>query len=192
LPACFDDEPPCGSGVGGENREEELPPDMAKICAARQTAAAVQPVGTDWDCLPYVHDDGGRAAAGFRGVTGDCTCRSIAIATQQDYRAVYDALNAVCKNKRPRKRQRRQSSARTGIPRPTIRAFLDSLGWRWVPTIQIGQGCTVHLRVGELPPGRLIVSVSRHITAVIDGVIHDNHDPSRDGTRCVYGYWIKS
>jgi hypothetical protein len=26
---------------------------------------------------------------------------------------------------------------------------------------------------------------------VIDGVIHDTFDPSRGGTRCVYGYWIK-
>ena len=22
-----------------------------------------------------------------------------------------------------------------------------------------------------------------------DGVVHDTYDPSRDGTRCVYGYW---
>jgi hypothetical protein len=33
--------------------------------------------------------------------------------------------------------------------------------------------------------------VSKHYCAVIDGVIHDTSDPSRDGTRCVYGYWIK-
>ena len=37
--------------------------------------------------------------------------------------------------------------------------------------------------------GRLIVAVSRHYCAVIDGVIHDLYDPSRNGTRCVYGYW---
>ena len=55
----------------------------------------------------------------------------------------------------------------------------------------IGSGCKVHLRADELPSGRLIVSVSKHLTAVIDGVIHDNHDPSRDGTRCVYGYFSK-
>ena len=55
--------------------------------------------------------------------------------------------------------------------------------------MKIGSGCTVHLRADELPTGRLIVSVSRHVVAVIDGVIHDTHDPSRDGTRCVYGYW---
>src|SRR6516164_288534 len=43
--------------------------------------------------------------------------------------------------------------------------------------MRIGQGCTVHLARGELPMGRLIVSVSRHVVAVIDGVIHDTHDP---------------
>lgn len=53
----------------------------------------------------------------------------------------------------------------------------------------IGQGCRVHLRQGELPHGRLVVSVSKHLTAVIDGVIYDTHDPSRGGMRCVYGYY---
>jgi hypothetical protein len=57
--------------------------------------------------------------------------------------------------------------------------------------MKIGQGCKVHLRKEELPSGRLIVSVSRHLTAVIDGVIYDNHDCSRDGSRCVYGYYMK-
>ncbi|MGA2164193.1 MAG: hypothetical protein ABSH36_06960, partial [Solirubrobacteraceae bacterium] len=55
--------------------------------------------------------------------------------------------------------------------------------------MKIGHGCTVHLHAEELPSGRLIVRLSRHMCAVIDGVIHDTHDPSRQGTRCVYGYW---
>jgi hypothetical protein len=49
----------------------------------------------------------------------------------------------------------------------------------------------VHLRDGELPMGRLVVSVSKHTTAVIDGIIRDNHDPSRSGMRCVYGYFCE-
>jgi hypothetical protein len=53
----------------------------------------------------------------------------------------------------------------------------------------IGTGCSVHLRANELPPGRLIVSVSKHLVGVIDGVIHDTHDCSRAGDRCVYGYF---
>lgn len=59
----------------------------------------------------FTYDDGGRAAAGFKGSAGDCVARSIAIVA--------------------------------GL----------------------------------------------HYTAVIDGIIHDTHDCSRDGSRCVYGYW---
>jgi hypothetical protein len=56
----------------------------------------------------------------------------------------------------------------------------------------IGQGCRTHLRADELPSGRPIVSVSKHLVAVIDGVIHDIYDCSRDGTRCVYGYFRRA
>jgi len=55
--------------------------------------------------------------------------------------------------------------------------------------MQIGSGCRVHLRADDLPAGRLIVKVTHHLVAVIDGVIHDTHNCSRGGTRCVYGYW---
>jgi hypothetical protein len=50
----------------------------------------------------------------------------------------------------------------------------------------------VHLKADERPPGRLIVVCSRHYTAVIDGLIHDTYDPSREGTRAVYGYYEKT
>lgn len=132
--------------------------------------------------------DGGRAAAGYRGQAGDCVARSIAIAAQLPYQIVYDALNATAKQERPRGRT---SSARNGMARPTIRRFMRELNWYWVPTMGIGSGTTVHLRADELPSGRLVVSCSKHLTAVIDGVIYDTHDPSRGGTRCVYGYWTQ-
>ncbi len=57
--------------------------------------------------------------------------------------------------------------------------------------MSIGSGCQVHLRAKGLPTGRLIVQLSKHVAAVIDGVIHDTHNPSRRGTRCVYGYYSK-
>jgi hypothetical protein len=136
-------------------------------------------------------NDGGRGAAGRRGHAGDCVCRAIAIAAELPYAEVYAALNEAAVHERPRI-GRKRSSARTGIKIPTIRRYLAAIGWRWVPTMQIGSGCTVHLRADELPSGRLIVSVSRHLVAVIDGVIHDTHDPTRDGTRCVYGYYTKA
>lgn len=138
----------------------------------------------------FQENDGGRAAAGYKGHAGDCVTRAIAIATGKPYQEVYDALNEVGKTERSSKRRRgRKSSARTGVFKPTYRKYLESLGWRFTATMGIGTGCKVHLRADELPPGRLIVVVSRHLCAVIDGVIHDTHDPSREGTRCVYGYF---
>ena len=154
--------------------------------------------------MKFIHDDGGRAAAGFRGATGDCATRAIAIASGRPYAEVYDALNDLAKRERPSSRRRR-SSARTGVHRATFDRYLRSLGAVWTPTMQIGSGCTVHLRDGELPPGRLIVRLAKHWAAVIDGVLHDTHDSSagydlveyREGYsniprhvyRCVYGYW---
>lgn len=140
--------------------------------------------------MKFVHHDGGRAEAGWKGEADDCTCRAITIATGLPYQQVYDRLNELAKLERPRKGTSR-SSARNGVKRATYDRFLNELGWTWTPTMLVGQGCTVHLKAGELPSGRLIVRVSKHHTTVIDGVIYDTHDPSRDETRCVYGYWSK-
>jgi hypothetical protein len=141
--------------------------------------------------MSWVYDDGGRAAAGFKGNAGDCVTRAVAIAAARPYREIYDLVNTLGRGERPpaSTRRRSRSTARNGVHKPTMRKLLALLGWQWTPTMQIGQGCKVHLHAGELPAGRLIVSVSGHVCAVIDGVIHDTHDPSRAGKRCVYGYW---
>jgi folate-dependent phosphoribosylglycinamide formyltransferase PurN len=57
--------------------------------------------------------------------------------------------------------------------------------------MNIGSGCTVHLRADELPGGTIVCQCSRHLVAVVDGVLQDTHDSSRSGTRCVYGYWSR-
>jgi hypothetical protein len=142
--------------------------------------------------MNYIYDDGGRAAAGYRGETGDCVVRAIAIATEMPYQEVYDATNEIAKSERLGKRKRGKSNARLGVYKGTIRKYMEALGWTWIPTMQIGSGCQVHLRADELPAGRLVVSVSKHSVAVIDGVVHDTHDPSRGGTRCVYGYFQRN
>lgn len=139
--------------------------------------------------MEFIYSDGGRQLAGFKGNTGDCVTRAIAIATQKPYHEVYDALNELSRDERPIKGKK--SKSRMGVFRKTYESYLTANGWKWIPCMKIGQGCRVHLRKEELPNGRLIVSVSRHLTAVIDGVIHDNHDCARNGNRCVYGYYIK-
>jgi hypothetical protein len=138
--------------------------------------------------MQFIYSDGGRKAAGFKGSARDCATRAIAIASGLPYLTVYNGINLAAMAERNRHLSG-GSSARTGVYRDTLRRYLASLGWKWTPTMQIGSGCKVHLRKDELPAGRLIVNCSRHIVAVIDGVVFDTHDPTREGTRCVYGYW---
>ena len=143
--------------------------------------------------MMWVPNDGGRQAAGFRGEARDCVCRSIAIVTGRPYAEVYKRLADGTGDQRAGKRGRKARSAAHGIStgRKWFRDYMAEMGLRFVPLMHIGSGCTAHLRDGEswIPHGRVIVSVSKHYTAMIDGVIHDTHDPSRDGLRCVYGYW---
>lgn len=170
--------------------------------------------------MDFQLNDGGRAAAGYKGQTGDCAVRSISIATGMGYQAAYDLVMRHCKAERPSKRRRGKSHPRTGVHAVTMQAAMAELGWTWVPTMGIGTGCTVHLDPDELPAGRIICRVSKHFCAVLDGVLHDTHNAANRGTtvfpegfpenelpagadrlegggwvhrprRCVYGYWMK-
>lgn len=139
--------------------------------------------------MKYVYNDGGRNDAGYVGSTGDCATRAVAIVMGTKYQDVYDSINEYAQAERTGKRKRGRSNARTGVYRGTLHKLMIANGWEWVPTMFIGQGCKTHLKADELPGGRLLVSVSKHYTAVIDGVINDTSDPSRGETRCVYGYY---
>lgn len=141
----------------------------------------------------YEFHDGGRSDAGFKSNAGDCVTRAIAIATGLPYLEVYDGLWELVREKRKsyRGKKLKFGSPRNGVHRVIYDAYLKSLGWRWVPCMKVGSGCTVHLSAHELPAARLICSLSGHVCAVIDGVVYDTHDPRRDGTRCVYGYFTK-
>ena len=143
--------------------------------------------------LPFVFHDGGRKAAGFKGgPTGDCVARAIAIAADLPYREVYNRLAAETGRQRPSRRTPcRGASARQGINvnRCWFRKYMRGLGFVWYPTMGIGTGCTVHMRRDELPTGRLVVSLSQHYAAVVEGFVFDTVNPCRRGERCVYGYW---
>ena len=149
--------------------------------------------------LEFKENDGGRAKAGYIGKTGDCVVRSISIVTglsyQKIYRDLYEAnelFRTTSKTKLAKSLKKKNDSPRTGTHRVVLKKYLHKLGWKWTPTMFIGQGCKVHLKKDELPSGTLIVSCSKHITVVRDGELHDTYDCSRNGTRCVYGYWSKS
>ena len=58
--------------------------------------------------MDFVFHDGGRAAAGYKWLTGDCVARSIAIATGKTYREVYDALNRLAMMERIGRRKKKR------------------------------------------------------------------------------------
>lgn len=138
--------------------------------------------------MKWIYNDGGRSKY-FKGYANDCVCRSIAIANKMDYKEVYDLITDYIR-KEPLD-DLYVTNARAGVSKDLSRKILEDLGWVYTPTMKFGSGCTIHLKKEELPEGRLIVQVSKHLTTVIDGIIYDTYDPSRNETRCVYGIWTK-
>ena len=137
--------------------------------------------------MEYKYNDGGRSEAGYKNSNSDCAVRAIAIATGKTYKEVHKELTEINKFK-----NQKYFSARYGNTKGiTIRNYMRHLGWKWTATMKIGSGCKVHLKKEELPTGKIVCSVSKHMVAVIDGVIQDTHNCSRNGTRCVYGYFEK-
>lgn len=150
--------------------------------------------------IQFIFNDGGRQEAGYKGKTGDCVTRAISIVTGISYQEVYDKLKNLnseyVKSHRNKVAKRislgrglRGTTPRNGVHKEVYHNYLLSLGMKWHSTMQIGSGCKTHLNTDELPKGKLIVRVSKHLTSVIDGVINDTYDCSREGKRCVYGYY---
>lgn len=136
-----------------------------------------------------MYSDGGAHTAGFRTEAGDCVVRAFAHATGKPYAEVRADVLRLAKAERPRNGKRR-STPRNGVHRPTIQKLATLYGMSWTPTMSIGSGTTVHVRAGELPEsGRHVLSLSKHVCALLDGELHDTYDPSREGMRAVYGYW---
>ena len=184
------------------------------VKAARRDDIRAVPVGF------YVEDDGGRAKAGYLGKAGDCVTRAFAIAqfgpgpSGEQYKSVYAELGLAIhewawegrsnKYKRPYRDGKRAFSPRDGVPREVIGRYAKAIGFSWVATKFIGQTETVHVRPDELPSGRLVLNLSKHLAAMIDGKLYDNHDSSVSrhveasagpgsgrGWRMVYGYWVR-
>lgn len=129
--------------------------------------------------LDYIYNDGGRSRYFKAQSVGDCVTRAAAIASGKDYKEVYNLL-----------RQISGKSPRDGVEKKYTRKLMETLGSKWIPVMKIGSGCKMNLSYDTFPcEGRYIAQLSGHVCAVIDGCIHDIYDPSRDGRRCVYGYW---
>lgn len=131
--------------------------------------------------MEYIYNDGGRSKY-FKGKAEDCVCRAISIASNRDYKEVYNSLKKAL------------GTPRNGVF-TTNKAFKDWMvanGFVWTPCSGIGVKTSVHFIEGELPKGRLVCSVAKHYVAVVDDKVYDTWDSrynSFNEIRRIYGYW---
>ncbi len=128
--------------------------------------------------MEFMWNDGGRAACGFVGTTGDCVTRAISIATGSVYRDVYAELGEAS-----------QKSPRCGMPIDIAASYLAKRDWQNCD----GLGKTFDGK--GLPDGVVILHVSsphrrsHHFCTVVDHVVHDTWSPSDDEDYVINRFW---
>lgn len=131
---------------------------------------SVRRVEYQWRCA-----DGGRSQSKRKAQKNDCTVRALAIARSIPYDDAYDILK--------------------DAGRKCSRGF-DFVGWiadqPWAakiafPAVKGQRRMNPAQFCREYPQGTFILRVSKHVFAVVDGVVHDTFENRPD--RCVYCAW---
>ncbi len=128
----------------------------------------------------FIYNDGGRADAGFKGTTGDCAVRAMAIALALPYADVYRELAQANKD------SGRKKSVRRGVMKEVYSKVLSKYGWEWRSAPKFDGR---KARYNDLPNVKCIARMSGHYAAVINGNLHDSWN---SGRKMVYGYWVKA
>ncbi len=130
--------------------------------------------------MNFVKTDGGRKAAGYKTTTpyqNDCVVRSISIAINEDYRTVFVELMEL-------------GLEMGGYPNfnPVWQRYLTFKGWVKNKCPRDKNNKLIKLRDWKVFPSRAVVLNSRHLTAIVDGAVHDTWDCRY---RPVNSYWTK-
>ena len=134
--------------------------------------------------MKWIYNDGGRSYYYKAQNVRDCVCRAIAIASDKDYKVVYNTLKIFNNGVSPR----------NGMYEVVYAKLLKAWGWKCVPCKN------VHLKEDELPDGIIICKIDRHLVAVKDKIAYDTWDSTkvRKGKNKgkpdmvkVEKYWIK-
>lgn len=126
--------------------------------------------------LPFEYNDGGRSNY-FENQGKDCGPRAISIATEKDYREVYNELSSL--------NLKHTSIDEDGTNVQSVRDYLTDNGWKWN---KLEKECKLQKDNPNIPKkGRIICMMSDHAVAVVDGVIQDVFQPHG----YVYGYYYK-
>ena len=143
--------------------------------------------------LNFIYSDGGRSNY-FKGEAGDCVVRAISIATEIDYKVIYDKLFDLNKDyiakkntklsKQMKSRTREKGgSPRSGNYKKIYHDYLLNNNWRWVSLRKFGS--KERTKLDELTnKGNIIVAVNRHLMCMKNGTVYDTWD-SR------WSYWFE-
>jgi len=156
--------------------------------------------------LQFKFNDGGRSKY-FKGEAGDCVVRAISIATNTDYKVIYDELfqankdylakknTKIAKQMKSRTREK-GGSPRSGNYKKIFEQYLFSKGWKYVSLRKFGS--SKRTTVDQLTNlGTILININRHTMCMIDGVINDTWDSrfsyweERKLIRTANGYYIK-
>jgi len=157
--------------------------------------------------LQFKFNDGGRSKY-FKGETGDCVTRAIAIATNEDYMTIYDQffirnkLYSETKKTKIAKQMKSRSnglSPRNGIYKEIYHKYLLDNGWKYISLVKFGS--KERTKLDQLTHlDNIIVCIPRHIMCMKKGVVNDIGDTRysywenrevKKAIRTVNGYFIK-
>lgn len=128
----------------------------------------------------WVYNDGGRSEAGYKSTAADCVVRAVAIVMEIPYKVIYEDLRHFLSS-------RGADSPRNGVSYEHLQRYLGQLGFRYKAI----EGKHITLHRDELPKGKVIADLPRHVTAVLDGIINDAYNPNEKKNQQLLGYWYR-
>jgi len=114
--------------------------------------------------LSFRYNDGGRQAAGYRGLAGDCVTRALAILLELDYRDTYRTVARAVQSVTGRR------SARNGVPGKLTPKVFAAYGLR---KVSLPPGRRPTLAEAHARFGNCIVQSRRPLSAVCNGSLQD-------------------
>lgn len=164
--------------------------------------------------MKFKQNDGGRKKFGFKGTSGDCATRAIAIATKQDYSKVYKKIRLLAKEElflheklsgvdvkklKTNSYQNSKISPNTGTEISVIKNYLLNYrgGKIWRETtlnISSYESGILLLNRWDIPEkGTFIISIKNHLTCVVNGILNDTWNCDKNGEAKVISiFWKKS
>ena len=127
----------------------------------------------------YIEDDGGRAAAGYSGHTGDCVVRAIAILTGQKYAEIYALMTRAMKQAGYRASgDGYRQTARPGFkPRLSARQVQNLVKHAYgLHRIPLGPGPKPTYTQAWILHGNCLVGTTKHVSAIVDAALRDTFD----------------